>query len=216
MSYFLLTLVFFLVALALAYGTLKLLYRQSWFLAWLRGMSGIGLVLLTLLFGLLAFDVYSYKQITAERNIGTISFEALGEQYYTANINFNEGESRRFAVYGDQWQIDSRIIKWKNLLNLVGLKTGYRLDRLNGRYLSLVDERNKPRSVHELSSSLTPVDFWKTLKFINMEAFVDARYGSSTYLPMVEGGQYQINMTNTGLIARPLNKTARDAIISWQ
>lgn len=216
MSYFLLTLLFFLVALALAYGTLKLLFRQSWFLAWLRGMSGLVLVLLTLAFGLLAFDVYSYRQITSEKNIGTISFGTLGEQHYSATLTFTDGTSQRFDVFGDQWQIDSRIIKWKNLLNMIGLETGYRLERLNGRYLSLVDERSKPRSVHELTTSLTPIDFWKGLKFLNVESFVDARYGSSTYLPMVEGGQYQINMTNTGLIARPLNETARQAIARWQ
>lgn len=216
MSYFLLTLLFFLIALAFAYGTFKLLYRQSWFFAWLRGMSGISLILLTLIFALIAFDVYSYRQITGEKNIATISFSTLGEQYYTADLTFIEGDTKRFDVYGDQWQIDSRIIKWKNFFNLVGLETGFRLDRLNGRYLSLEDERNKPRSVHPLSTSATPVDFWKALKFINLESLVDARYGSSTYLPMVGGGQYQINVTNSGLIARPLNETARQAIARWQ
>ena len=216
MSYFILTLVFFLIAIAFAYWTFKLLFKQSWFLAWLRGMSGISLILLTLCCALLAFDIYSYSQITGEKNIATISFSQLGEQYYNADLSFIDGNTERFDVYGDQWQIDSRIIKWESFLSIIGLKPGFRLDRLNGRYLSLEDERTKPRSVHELSSSLTPVDFWQSIKWVNWNALVDARYGSSTYLPMVDGGQYQVNITHSGLIARPLNETARQAIARWQ
>lgn len=216
MSYFLLTLVFILIAFAFAYWTFKLLYRQSWFIAWLRGMSGISLILLTLFCALLAFDVYSYRQITGEKNIATISFSQLEEQYYAASLSLVDGSTKRYDLYGDQWQMDSRIIKWHNFLSIIGLKPGFRLDRLNGRYLSLEDERGKPRSVHELSSSLTSVDFWQSIRWINWNSLIDARYGSSTYLPMADGGQYQINITNAGLIARPLNETARQAIARWQ
>lgn len=216
MSYFLLTLLFFLIALVLAYCTFKLLFRQSWFIAWLRGMSGITLVLLTVVFGLLAFDVYSYKQFSGEKNVATISFSRLENQYYSANVTLASGENRRFDIHGDQWQLDSRIIKWKRLLNFVVLEAGYRLDRLNGRYLSLDDELSKPRSVYDISSSVTPVDFWQAIKSMNLEFIVDARYGSSTYLPMVDGGQYQVNITQNGLVARPLNETARQAIARWQ
>jgi len=216
MSYFILTLIFFLIAIAFLYGTFKLLYRQSWFVAWLRGMSGVSLILLALLCGLLAFDVYSYRQITGEKNVATVSFSQLEGQYYTVTLSFTEGGTQRYDVYGDQWQIDSRIIKWNKLLTLVGLETGFRLDRLNGRYLSLDDERNKPRTVHEISRSATPVDFWEALNALNIDSFVDARYGSSTYLPMVDGGQYQINITTTGLLARPLNETARQAVARWE
>lgn len=216
MSYFILTLIFFLITFMLAYLTFRMLFKQSWFLAWLRGMSGISLLLLTLFCALFAFDIYSYRQITDEQNIATVSFSQLGDQYYTANITYAEGSSARYDLYGDQWQMDSRIIKWNSIFSIVGLKPGFRLDRLNGRYLSLEDERSKPRSVHEIHSSLTPVDFWQGVKWINLNAIVDARYGSSTYLPMVDGGQYQVNITHSGLIARALNETARQAIERWQ
>ena len=41
--------------------------------------------------------------------------------------------------------------------------------------------------------------------------FVDAVYGSATYMPMADGARYQVSITQSGLIARPLNPAA-DAV----
>jgi hypothetical protein len=44
---------------------------------------------------------------------------------------------------------------------------------------------------------------------------VDALYGSATYLPMVDGALYEIKVSQSGLLARPLNQAAREAVGSW-
>ena len=36
-----------------------------------------------------------------------------------------------------------------------------------------------------------------------------------TYLPMADGALYDIKVSPTGLVARPLNQAARDAVGSW-
>jgi hypothetical protein len=45
---------------------------------------------------------------------------------------------------------------------------------------------------------------------------VNARHGNSTFLPMVDGGQYQISLSESGLLARPLNQPAIEAVEQWR
>jgi hypothetical protein len=44
---------------------------------------------------------------------------------------------------------------------------------------------------------------------------VDAYYGTATYLPMADGARFEISLTRTALIARPLNEPARRAVGDW-
>ncbi len=216
MGYLFLAVLCVVIAACLAFWSIKLLFKHDWFLGWLRGMFGLALLVGVVILGCMAFDVYSYKQLEAEENIATISFISLGDQEYSASFVESGGKQQNFNLYGDQWQLDSRIIKWHGAVNRLGMKTGYRLDRISGRYLLLDDERTKERSVYALSKSIAGVDVWSWLKEFKGDTIVDARYGNSTFLPMVDGGQYQISVSTSGLLARPLNQPARDAVELWR
>lgn len=215
MGYLLLAMALVLIAVVLAVWTIKLLHN-TWFLSWLRGTLGIALVASVIVFMFMAWDIYSYKQLQSEQSIATIRFKSLDKQHYLAIFVMNNGKQQNFELYGDQWQLDSRIIKWHGLLSRMGMKTGYRLDRLSGRYLSLDDERTKKRSAYTLYQSVANVDVWNWLKQFNMDTMVDARYGNSTFLPMIDEGQYQVSIGISGLLARPLNETARAAVDRWR
>jgi hypothetical protein len=45
---------------------------------------------------------------------------------------------------------------------------------------------------------------------------IDAVYGSATYLPMADGALYEVSLSHTGLLARPLNASAEEAINTWR
>src|SRR5260370_69241 len=45
--------------------------------------------------------------------------------------------------------------------------------------------------------------------------WLDAIYGSATFLPMADGALYEIKVSQSGLIARPLNQAARAAVGGW-
>lgn len=216
MGYFLLTILSAVLALVFALWALRLLTRGSWLLGWIRGTFGFFLLALVAAFGCVAWDIYSYRQIEGEANIGTISFKSLAPQQYSATFNDINGKTSVYELYGDQWQLDSRIIKWNSLLTRLGMNTGYRLERISGRYLLLDDEHNKERSVYEINHSPGGVDLWLWLNQSNNNTMIDARYGNSTFLPMVEGAQYQVSISPSGLLARPLNQAAQDAIEQWQ
>ena len=60
------------------------------------------------------------------------------------------------------------------------------------------------------------LDLW-TLAHEHAEwlAWVDASYGNAVYLPMADLAIYEVKMTQTGLIARPMNTQAQDAVEHW-
>jgi hypothetical protein len=46
--------------------------------------------------------------------------------------------------------------------------------------------------------------------------WVDALYGSATYMPMVDGASYTVSVSSTGLLARPSNDIASKAVGEWR
>jgi hypothetical protein len=99
---------------------------------------------------------------------------------------------------------------------VLGLDAQYRLDRLSGRYRSIEQERSDERTVYPLSEN-PGIDVWQLRQqYPKWLPFVDAVYGSATYMPMADGARYRVSMTQTGLIARPANGAAQTAAAGWR
>jgi hypothetical protein len=61
------------------------------------------------------------------------------------------------------------------------------------------------------------LDLWKaTLDHPTRLPFVDAVYGNAAYMPMSDGARYEVSITQSGLIARPVNAAAQQAAGSWK
>jgi hypothetical protein len=114
---------------------------------------------------------------------------------------------------GDQWKLDALIVKWQGYLASLALKPAYRLERIGGRYYDIEQETTGKRSVYAIGQSLYGIDTWSLLnKQSHWFPFVDATYGSATYLPMKDKALFQVTLSNSGLLTRPLNEAARDAL----
>lgn len=207
-----------IVAALMLLAALRMLIRKGWVLAWIRGMFGFVLLGIGALAILVALDLLSYQQMKQDKSVGTISFQRTGHQSYTANLLLAGATAEQtFALKGDQWQVDARIIRWQGMFNSLGAKPGYRLDRLSGRYYSLEDERSAERTLYELSGSNYGLDVWQWMReYSDSLPWVDAVYGSATFVPMMDGALYEITLTSSGLAARPLNDIARAALKQWQ
>jgi hypothetical protein len=217
MTFNLLTVVSGLLALLGLWLTLRVLLRGSWFLAWLRGMLGLSLLLITALLIFTALDIYSYRQLSAEKHIATLSFSKTEPQSYQVSLVDSEGHESKYSINGDLWQLDARLLTWKAAAAALGLKPGYRLERLSGRYYSLEQEQRQPRSIYALSASFSQLDVWALLHSSKaFSAFVNAQYGNSTYMPMADGALYSVHLNASGLIARPLNEPAIKEVNRWQ
>ena len=165
---------------------------------------------------MLAFSYFGYFQLVDEQLVGRIKFtESAPEEFVARLMLEGEQHDRMFEILGDEWQMDARVITWKPPMTLLGLDPIYQLDRLSGRYAEVEEELSKDRSVHALSEPMT-MDAWQfARKYPKLMPGVDAHYGTATYLPMANGAVFEVTMTRTGLIARPINDAAREAVGDW-
>lgn len=165
---------------------------------------------------MLAFSYFGYFQLVDEQVIGQIKFsESAPEQYVARLMLENEERDRMFEILGDEWQMDARVVTWKPPMTLLGLDPIFQLDRLSGRYSDVEEELSKHRSAHALSEPVT-LDVWQfARKYPKLMPGVDAHYGTATYLPMAHGAIFEVTMTRTGLVARPVNDAAREAVGEW-
>ncbi|WP_250464047.1 cation/multidrug efflux pump [Microbulbifer litoralis] len=215
--YIAITFLIALIALLLVFWGGRVLMKGTWVFGFIRGSIGLLLLAVALMIVLVAADVYSYRNLAEEHSVGTVAFRELGAQHYEAKFSDEDGLAQRFELHGDQWQLDARLLKWKGPLARWGIQPAYRLDRLSGRYLTLQDERSKQRTVHQLTGSNYGVDVWQSLRSIDRKlSFVDAVYGSATFLPMEDGAVYDVRISHSGLLARPLNQQASSALEAWQ
>ncbi len=216
MFYSLMSLFVLLIGALLIYFALRLLGRRHWLLGFVRGLFGLGLLVGAIFLGLFALDLFSYQTLLKEKPVATLSFKQQGPQEFRVTLVHTNGDEEEFLLKGDQWQLDARIIKWQGLVAATGVKPGYRLDRISGRYYSLADERTAERTVYELSDHEWRVDVWQWLhKHPNLVPMVDANYGSATFVPMADNALFEVKLSNTGLVARPLNDPARAALAVW-
>lgn len=206
------------LAVLVLYISVRVLARFSWIAGFLRGAFGLLLLGSAIFLVLVGIDLLSYKQLLVEKPVLTISFVKKEEQLFETTVVFiEEGTEVTYDVAGDQWQVDARIIRWLGIFRLFGAEPGYRLDRLSGRYYSLEDERRKTRSVHQLFERQYGLDMWQWVQENGrLLPIIDAVYGSATYLPMEDGAIFQVSLSANGLVAKPLNPIAVDAVNNWR
>ena len=164
---------------------------------------------------MLAFSYYGYGRLIDETLVSRIEFTEFAPGEFTARVMIDGKTDRLLDLRGDEWQIDARVVNWKPPATLLGLDPIYQLDRLSGRYSDIDDEMTEDRTVHALSDEIT-LDVWRVArKFPVLMPGVDAYYGTATYLPMADGARFEVTLTRTALIARPVNDAAREAVGDW-
>jgi hypothetical protein len=204
-----------LLGILLFASALNRLRRGRLIGAMLRGLAALALCALTACALLIAANLRTYPALGAEQPAGEIAFSQIAAHQYNGVLTYPTGKRAVFALRGDDWQIDARIVKWRPWATVLGLQAGYRLERISGRYSNIDDERTQPRTVYALAPPAR-FDVWTwSLAHPGWLPGFDALYGSATYLPMTDGASYGITVTPSGLVARPLNRAAREAIGAW-
>src|SRR5580704_150697 len=178
-------------------------------------VAGIVFLLLAAAALALAMNLRTYQRLTSETPAGELDLSRVAPHQYDAVITYPNGTVAVFFLRGDEWQVDARILKWLGTVDLLGFDTAFRLDRISGRYTKIEDEQGQPRTVYELHPP-GAVDLWDLARrYHRWLPWVDALYGSATFLPMADKASYEISASQTGLLARPLNEAARNAISGW-
>jgi hypothetical protein len=203
------------IALLFAFSAARRARRRRPFACVLHGFAGIAFLAFAAVAALVGVDLASYARLTQEAPVAEVRFRQQGSQRYAAEVILPEGERESFALAGDEWQLDARVLKWHGAATVLGLDSGFRLDRIGGRYRDIAAERTAPRTVFELARP-RGLDVWDLARrFHALLPWLDALYGSATYLPMADGAHYAVSISPTGLVARPLNREAREAVAAW-
>lgn len=202
-----------LLALLIAIALLARRRRSNGFGRFLRGLFGLVFLLVALALGMLALTLYNYRRLHADVAVARIELKQIAPQRFEATLTPEAGDPRKVELQGDQWEVDARVVRWELPARLAGVPPLYRLERISGRYLDIQQEREAPRSLFDLTAA-GQLDLW-TLKrqFPNWLPFVDADFGSGAYLPMVDGGRFDLLLSpDGGLVAKPADQATRDKL----
>lgn len=217
MMFTVLAVVVLMFAVIIAWKALRLLWETSWFVGFCRGIFALSCLGVAAIVALTAAQFYSYKQILLDHPIAHVEITQLGEQNFLVNIADLKGVEQRFELRGDQWQLDARVVKWNDVLTRLGVQPAYRLERISGRYFDIEQEFSAPRTVHSLAAIQYGIDWWQWLmKYPEYVPFIDAKYGSATYMPLKDKAVFEVSLSASGILARPKNEQAKQAVAEFE
>jgi len=147
-----------------------------------------------------------YRALTREETAAYVELLPTGPQQFTADFLFPDGRRKVFALEGDQIYVDAHILKWRPLVNVLGLHTTYELNRVGGRYLSIDQERDANRTIYSLATP-KPIDmFTLRERWAFLEPLLDAEYGSGTFVTVDAPSVIEVRVSTTGLLIRPAER----------
>lgn len=195
----------------------------------MRKLIKLCLVLITALLGvsvlLLSSNIYTYHRLGHETLIAEVYFEthtaedlhngmySAGNQQWTAHLATGDRcFVDEYLINGDQWRVDASFVKWENWVNLMGLDSLYRLERLEGRFSDIDEQKRRIPLAHELADrkvmELRPL----AEQIGRLNILMDASYGSSVYQTIDPQQIYYLYKTQSGLITRSKPRTVEVSV----
>ena len=141
-----------------------------------------------------ALNLRTYTRLTHEEPVAELSFESHGPQRFVAKLTtLPDRATRSFELAGDDWQLDAR----PQVARLADSCSGS--TRATDSSASPALYRDTEQGAHGAAQRLCalgedrPSDLWSLAShYPDWLPFVDAVYGSATYLPMAEGATYEV------------------------
>jgi len=203
MSLLLLALIaFFVFALLLLRSALGAWRDRRRFGACVAVLAAALCLALAALCGTISIGIRGYSALTQEVLAATIKTDPLGPQHFRATVILADSSLHMFDLAGDAVYVDAHILKWRPIVNLLGLHTAYELDRIAGRYRALGDEQTHARTVYSIARA-KPIDMFDLARrYWLLSPLVDAEYGSATFINATEPALYEVRVSTTGLLVR--------------
>ena len=177
--------------------------ERHWLGGTIRGLVALLLLALAALAATLTVGLQGYRALTFEDLAATVRTEPLSPQHFRATITLPDRRLAMYELEGDAFYMDAHILKWHPWASLLGFRTVYELDRVAGRYNNVVDERIKPHTAYELARP-KPVDLFFMARRRLLGPLLDAEYGSATFVAATQAKTFEVRVSTTGLLARPV------------
>lgn len=173
----------------------------------LIGFLAAGLFLaLAALCGTISVGIRGYRALTQEVVAATVRTEPIEgtPQRFRATVTLADGSLHMFELAGDMVYVDAHVLKWRPIVNILGLHTAYELDRIAGRYRTLHDEQTHARTVYSLAAEKPFDAFDLARRSWVLRPLVDAEYGSATFVGASRPATFEVRVSTTGLLVRPV------------
>jgi hypothetical protein len=177
--------------------------ERRWLGGTIRGLVALLLLALAALAATVTVGLQGYRALTFEEVAATVRTDPLAPQRFRATITLPDRRLAMYELAGDAFYVDAHVLKWHPWASLLGLRTVYELDRVAGRYNRVGDERTKPHTAYELARS-KPVDLFFIARRRLLGPLVDAEYGSATFVAATRPATFEVRVSTTGLLARPV------------
>lgn len=170
----------------------------------IAGLAAVAAALVAALSLVILIGTRGYRALTREETAARVWTVPDTGRTFAAHIQFPDSSVHSFRLTGDELYVDAHILKWKPLVNVVGLHTDYELDRIGGRYADLDEERDLPRTVYSLSEPKLFDLFDLRRRSMLFAPLVDAEYGSATFITASEDvTAWELRVSTSGLLIRP-------------
>jgi len=184
------------------------------------GLGGGGaLTIGGLAVGLFGLNLQSYSRLTYEAPVAEVSIHAQNpaEKLYIVSVHRLDGSDRttNCTVQGDEWLLSGRVQKWQAWANEIGLNATYSLNQISNMYFSAAEASGRPITSCDISgpapqiNQYLPESWAKWL--MSLAIAQDRRFGSANYMPLADGANYKVVITQFGFNAEPDNDAAAHA-----
>ncbi len=171
-----------------------------------RGLGGILMIAIAISLLWLTFLVQSYLGLTGEIKVAQVRAATFTNAPHQMTVelilyddNGNVASDNHYLVMGDEWMLQGDIVKFPTWANILGLHTGYKLTRFEGRY----DDINRERTAQHFAIELNGGDdgFFQA---VNTHPtwygwLAEASYGNAVFQG---AGNFNVFATQDALIAQ--------------
>ncbi|HLI09667.1 MAG TPA: hypothetical protein VKV40_24100 [Ktedonobacteraceae bacterium] len=183
-------------------------YRHRHRFKWGRGMLGLVLLVIAICLLWLATLTQTYLGLTGDIRVAQVRATPVANEQHEMfvelilyNKDGQQTSDNTYLVAGDEWMLQGDIIKFPSWLNILGLHSGYKLTRLEGRFDDPNLERHATHTVIVLNGG--DDQFFKTVQEQAWSSpFIQAAYGNGVFLAP-DGKTYNVYVSQTGLYAEP-------------
>lgn len=178
-----------------------------------RRLFGLLLAAVAALAVLLALSLVQFFRLTTDVPVTEIRVSRQADNQYLVSAQAQGLGTRDYTLYGDEWQIDAKVVRWRLPAVVTGAPPLYRLERLSGRYRDAGREQSGTRSVHVLDDWPAP-DISAVKRWLpGWLPFVDVTYGSAAYMLLFDGARYQVLFDPRGaLFIRPADEATAQGL----
>jgi hypothetical protein len=176
-------------------------------LRWQHGGGGILLMLVSLSLLWLTFLVQSFLGLTSDIRVAQVTalsvanspngLPMMSVDLTLYNDSGQQTSQASYLVLGNEWMLQDDTVKIAGWLNVLGMHSGYKITRLEGRYDDPNLEANSKHTVVTLNGG--DGSFFQNMRSWHswVSPFVDAEYGTAVFSSA--DGTYNVYASQTGL-----------------